>query len=289
MGKKSTRGKIRDRTDYSELLESIKANKEAVIEQKAPKEADNNLQNENCKAFLRMLSNEKTLYFISSDNDTIHEKHCELLKGENVENLIPLSEYKATKKQCPKCALRAYLRMGAEDYKKHKNYAKLFGMMHANIKLIRKIFLELNFKTNLAEANTIRIQNNGESWKIKALNPNTGKISLSHNDYRLNYDGTRKKYGTYHIQNEYCKSTNLQNAIYVISNYKTHRALSAYTPREQQIIKILKSNPKETQTNIANTLGASYSTVRRTFRSLKESETLKRIGGKKHGFWKITM
>lgn len=290
MAKKSARGKVRDRIDYSELLLEIKTNDtESFTEKEVMTDADGNSRKENHKAFLRMLSDEKTLYFYHTTKNTIHEKHCDILKDIKTESLQPLTSYDNEKKQCPHCALKAYLRIGAEDYKKYKEYDNLFKKMKADIDLIRNIYVELNFKTRLSDTSTIRIQYGDENWKIKLLESSTGKVSLSHNDYRLNYDGTRKKYGTYHIQNERCKRTNIQNAINVIIKYKSHRPYSAYTKREQQVIKILKINPRETQMNIAKNLDVSLSTISRTVQSLKESKTLKRIDGKRYGYWKITM
>ena len=268
---KKTRGKIRDRIDYSKLLFEIKTNNtEFPIEQDVQDVSENVTDNsfdENRKDFFRMLSDERNLYFYQISNGTIHEKHCEQLKHIKTENLRPLSLYDNDKKQCPHCALRAYLRIGAEDYKKYKEYDK----------------------TRLSDSTTIRIQYGNENWKIKLLDKRTGQVSLWHNDYKLNYDGTRKKYGTYHIQNDRCQRTYVKNVIGVITKYKSHRPLSAYTKREQQVIKILKSNPKETQMNMANTLGVSLSTISRAVQTLKNSKTIKRIGGKRYGYWNVTM
>lgn len=291
MAKKSTRGKIRDRIDYSELLQNLRAkDTEVPIQEEKPKPEPEPQKPsvETDKRFLRMLSDEKVLYFYHQAKNTIHEKHCELVKKIPVEDLTPLPAYKNGRKQCPNCALQSYLRIGAEDYKKDKAYDRLFKKMKADIKFIRKIFVEIKFKTRLTDASTIRIQYGDEAWKMKLLD-NTGHISLSHNDYRLHYDGTREKYHTYHIQNERCERTTIEKATKVITRYKSHRPLSDYTKREQQVIKILKKNPKEPQIKIAEKLGVSLSTVSRTVQSLKKSKTLKRIGGKRYGYWKITM
>ena len=115
---KKTRGKIRDRIDYSGLLFEIKTNNtELPIEQDVSENATDNSFDENRKDFFRMLSDEHNLYFYQISKGTIHEKHCEYLKCIKTENLRPLLLYDNDKKQCPNCALRAYLRIGAEDYK----------------------------------------------------------------------------------------------------------------------------------------------------------------------------
>ncbi len=289
MAKKSTRGKIRDRIDYSELLSDIKNKDTEILIEEVSQNINEIFPNEFCKDFLRMRSDEKNLFFYHKPKNTIHEKHCDNLKQIKFEDLQPLPSYKNGKKQCPHCALQAYLRIGAEDYKKHKEYDKIFKRMKADITLIRKIYVELKFQTRLSDTSTIRIQYGDENWKIKLLDRSTGQVSLSHNDYRLNYDGTRKKYGTYHIQNERCQRTTIQQAISVILKYKSHRPFSDYTKREQQVIKILKKSPKEPQIKIAEKLGVSLSTVSRTMQSLKESKTLKQMNGKRYGYWKITM
>ncbi len=62
-----------------------------------------------------MLSDEKNLFFHHHVNNLLHEKHCDLIKTLPADELTPLSDYMIGPKQCPNCALRTYLRIGAED------------------------------------------------------------------------------------------------------------------------------------------------------------------------------
>ncbi len=288
MSKGNTRGKNRDREDFTELLQNLKENNTDTLVVKAiKKQKDDVVVPKTGGDFLRMRSDEKVLFFYDKLKNIIHDKHCEIAKKLPYDEVKGLPTYPRNKKQCLECALRAYLRVGAEDYKKYRQYEKLFDIMGADIYFIRKIYIDMKCKTRLSDTDTIRIQYGDEAWKIKSLG-SSGKVSLSHNDYSLYYDGTRKKYYTYHIQNDRCQRTSIQNAINVILRYKAHRPLSAYTKREQEIIKLLKKNPQMTQLNLAETLGVSLSTISKTIRSLKDSKSIRRIGGKRYGQWKIT-
>ena len=64
MAKKSTRGKVRDRIDYSELLLEIKTNDtESFTEKEVMTDADGNSRKENHKAFLDwMISQEVPIF-----------------------------------------------------------------------------------------------------------------------------------------------------------------------------------------------------------------------------------
>ncbi len=288
MSKGNTRGKNRDREDFTELLQNLKENNADTLIVKAIKTQKNDVVvPKTGRDFLRMRSDEKVLFFYDKLKNIVHDKHCEIAKKIPLDEVKGLPSYPRNKKQCLECALRAYLRVGAEDYKKHKQYEKLFEKMKADIYFIRKIYIDMKCKTRLSNTDTIRIQYGNEAWKIKSLG-SSGKVSLSHNDYKLHYDGTREKYYTYHIQNDRCQRTSIQNAINVILRYKSHRPLSVYTKREQQVIKLLKKKPEMTQKQIAETLGVSVSTIGRTIQSLKETKSIKRIGGNRYGSWKIT-
>ncbi len=288
MGK--TRAIIRDREDFSELMKALKIEDiEYPPKEKIPQRKIEIVTNESNKDYQRMLSDERNLYIYEKSRNRIHDKHCICLKHLPIDDLVGIPEYMTDVKQCKTCEIESYLRIGAEDYKKHLKYEELlYEIMEATPKLLRKLYVDMRCTTRLCDANAIRIQHDDEVWKIKAINKH-GHVSLSHNDYCLSYNGTRKRYHTFHIQNDSCKRTSIKNAIMVIQNYKKHRPYCEYTRREQQVIRLLKANPYETQANMADMLGVSVSTIRRTMQSLKNSETIKRNGKKRGGYWKVTM
>lgn len=59
------------------------------------------------------------------------------------------------------------------------------------------------------------------------------------------------------------------------------------TNTDEYVIKVIETNGRATATRIAEILGVSESTVRRSFRKLREMGLIKRIGSDKAGYWKI--
>lgn len=59
------------------------------------------------------------------------------------------------------------------------------------------------------------------------------------------------------------------------------------TSTDEYILKVLETNGRVTATRIAEVLGVSESTVRRSFRRLKEYGFIERIGSNKAGYWRV--
>lgn len=59
------------------------------------------------------------------------------------------------------------------------------------------------------------------------------------------------------------------------------------TSTDEYVLKVLGTNGRATAPRIAQVLGVSESTVRRSFRRLREHGMIERIGSDKAGYWKV--
>ena len=57
--------------------------------------------------------------------------------------------------------------------------------------------------------------------------------------------------------------------------------------RESRIISLFKNNPRITIEEIAKTLGVSIRTIKTVIKTLVDNKKIKRIGGKRFGYWKV--
>ena len=57
--------------------------------------------------------------------------------------------------------------------------------------------------------------------------------------------------------------------------------------REIEILSLIEKNPHILIDEVANQLGVSLRTAKSLFKELEESKTIKRIHGKRYGYWKI--
>lgn len=64
---------------------------------------------------------------------------------------------------------------------------------------------------------------------------------------------------------------------------------SKLTEREKKIIELLKNNPSLTRAKMAEILGCSDATIKRTLQSLTQKNAIRRIGSNKKGEWIITI
>ena len=58
------------------------------------------------------------------------------------------------------------------------------------------------------------------------------------------------------------------------------------TSTDEYVLKVIETNGRVTAPRIAEVLGVSESTVRRSFRKLRELELIERIGSNKAGYWR---
>lgn len=61
------------------------------------------------------------------------------------------------------------------------------------------------------------------------------------------------------------------------------------TNTDEYVLKVLSANGRATAPKIASLLGISESTVRRSFRRLKEYGMIERVGSDKAGYWKVLL
>lgn len=61
------------------------------------------------------------------------------------------------------------------------------------------------------------------------------------------------------------------------------------TSTDEYVLKVLDKNGRATAARIADVLGVSETTVRRSFRKLREREIIERIGSDKAGYWKVML
>lgn len=63
----------------------------------------------------RIFSNENVKFIYSKNNKILHEKHCPYIKAILDEELQYSGSFLPNMRQCPACAVEAYLRIGAKD------------------------------------------------------------------------------------------------------------------------------------------------------------------------------
>ena len=64
-------------------------------------------------------------------------------------------------------------------------------------------------------------------------------------------------------------------------------SLEVYETRESRIISLFKNNPRITIEEIAKSLGVSIRTIKTVIKTLVDNKKIKRIGGKRFGYWKV--
>lgn len=76
-------------------------------------------------------------------------------------------------------------------------------------------------------------------------------------------------------------------------SFKTRSVAAAkdlyLTNTDEYVLKVLVANGRATAPKIASLLGISESTVRRSFRRLKEYGMIERVGSDKAGYWKVNL
>lgn len=165
----------------------------------------------------RILSNEQIIYLFSENGRILHEKHCRRARKIPDEELRSLKEYDPAMKQCPECAVTAYIRIGAKDPEDMERYLALFDRIRMPVNLVRVMYLDMQMRTRL-RGDTIIVWHKEDVWKIRALHKK-GHVQLFHNNYIVRKDGGREFTGNFHIQNGYCRDTNISYALNLIGNY----------------------------------------------------------------------
>lgn len=199
------------KVDYKELLIQLKQEMNAEksdsgqAETVIPKITDENRQ--------RMMSNPEVRYAVSSRR--IHDKKCPFIKGVSSEFLSFRERYDHNLKQCPECALMAYIRAGAEDMKNYKKYVAFFNAAKMNSEEIKAFYFNYKCTTKI-EGNILTVKNREDVWKIVRSDSDT-KVRLMHNNYIINPDNTRTFNGGFHLQAD---GISVRKAIGILTSYK---------------------------------------------------------------------
>ena len=192
--------------DYMEALEQIK-------QEIQPENSGQEVIHKITETERRRLMSNPTVHFVVS-NGIIHDKLCPLVKGMSSELLSFRESYDDHFKKCQVCAIRTYIRVGAEDMGNYEKYLEFFDMVGLNVAEIRNLYVNHKCKTKL-DGKVLTVKNRGDSWKIAALDSH-GKVRLMHNNYVFNQDNTRTFMGGYHVQIDQC---GIRTAISKITRY----------------------------------------------------------------------
>lgn len=183
----------------------------------------------------RFMSDPEIKYAVVDDE--IHDKQCEKLRGVSNDFIIFIPTYQDHYKPCSICAVRAYIRAGAEDFGNYEKYVEFYNSHGIHGKAIRKIYIVHKCTTKL-DTGVLTIRNREDTWKIADLGKD-GEVKLMHNSYNINSKGERVFNGNFHVQVE---RTNFSNALNKIYNYD-----SSENPRnhiENEADKLEKKNRK---------------------------------------------
>ena len=97
----------------------------------------------------KIMADDNVKFICSRNEDVIHDKSCILTRNIKDNDLKYLVNYPKWMKQCPKCAIEAYLRYGAEDYDKLAEYDALFRLMMMPVEMIRHMYIDCDMKTRI--------------------------------------------------------------------------------------------------------------------------------------------
>ncbi len=167
-------------------------------------------------------------YVYSMHGNLVHDKNCYLVKRIPDNEFKYLRNYPLWLKQCPKCAANAYIRNGAMDFEKIKEYRELFAMMKVNNDMLRHIYIDCGMKTRIYR-NTLTVYYNEDTWKITYLD-SPGRVRLYHNNYHIE-DGKRVFEKSFHIQSDFTSNTTAKFAFENIETYSwdMHRVNASET------------------------------------------------------------
>lgn len=226
MGRK-TRGVIRKKTDYTRLLSELQGQgfppspKPTPVVTSGPKMTFSSYRQ-------RIMSDETVKYLYSQSGGELHDKSCpEALKIPD-EELCCSKEYLTELTQCPLCAVKAYVRLGAKDLYNFHRYERLFERMRFDSPLIRQMYVQKGLETS-AGSNGLTIWGKEDSWRLEFWE-DSDKTRLMHNNYRPLPDGTRVFTEGYHVQAEWATP---QYALTVIAGYTYEGHKAAMLLREQ--------------------------------------------------------
>lgn len=99
--------------------------------------------------------------------------------------------------------------------------------------------------------------------------------------------------GSHALEDEGAKSEDVGSKAKAAPTFKNRSVAAAkelyLTNTDEYVLKVLVANGRATAPKIASLLGISESTVRRSFRRLKEYGMIERVGSDKAGYWKVNL
>lgn len=107
-----------------------------------------------------------------------------------------------------------------------------------------------------------------------------------HQDQKINSLDSDQKAATHGINTSSLTSTTPKNAPFSARSIAAANKLN-FTATDEYVLRVLHTNGRATAVRIANVLGVSESTVRRSFRKLKEHGLIERVGSDKAGYWHV--
>ena len=164
----------------------------------------------------RLLSNEKIKYFWDKDEKLLHYKTCTVARHIEDKNLMYSGEYNPSMKQCPVCAMHAYVSAYAKDPESYTAYEKAYKELGMSHRILRRMYIDCDISTRRTSDGIILIHN-GEWWKI-VKGYEKGHVRLYHNNYYMK-DGQKVKCDGYHEQITERNKQNIDNILKQIIGY----------------------------------------------------------------------
>lgn len=232
MGRK-TKGVIRERKDYTGLLLELQGQSPSPPPRPAAAASEHKTPYSPYRQ--RMMSDEAVKYLYSKQGGQFHDKSC--LKAQHIpdEELGYSEKYLSNISQCPLCAVKAYVRLGAKDFYNYPLYEKLFQRMRFTPVLLRRMYVNEKMRTS-ASSNGLTIWGKEDSWRLEFWD-GSDTMRLMHNNYYPLPDGTRIFTGGYHIQAEQATANYAFTAISGYT-YAGHKVAMLKREQEQFALKV---------------------------------------------------
>ena len=163
MGRK-TKGVIRERKDYTGLLLELQGQSPSPPPQPVADASEHKTPYSPYRQ--RIMSDEAVKYLYSKRGGPFHDKSCPKAQHIPDEELGYSEKYLSNISQCPLCAVKAYVRLGAKDFYNYPLYEKLFRRMRFTPVLLRRMYVNEKMRTS-ASSNGLTIWGKEGSWRLE--------------------------------------------------------------------------------------------------------------------------
>lgn len=232
MGRKSTRGVFRERSDYTQLLSELQTHNAVSPSGETALTKKEKAKPPKISSFRqRLMSDERVLYFYKKSENELHDKTCPEARKISDDDLRWSETYLHHLRQCPLCQTKAYLRLGARDISRLSDYEKLFQQMRISPQLQRRMYVHEGMRTEYLGSGRLKIWGSEDTWLLEEI-PGTDRLRLLHNNYRTLADGMRQFVTGYHEQSV-CATA--KYAVFVIAGY-TYAGHKAAMERRQEAL-----------------------------------------------------